>query len=171
MQKIITLLVLVAALGLSSHAFSQRSVKKLFCDAKKEGYSFAMTAPGWLVRKGINLVTQHTLSEDKETWIALQDKIKGVRFMISEKSTPRQKDILRQFASNAPKENWQLYASFSEGKNKVQLLVEEKKNMIKNFLFLIMGEEESIIVQIKTELSLAELEQKNFSFQKNKKQP
>ncbi|HRD08773.1 MAG TPA: hypothetical protein PK037_14435, partial [Saprospiraceae bacterium] len=87
MQKIITLLVLAAALGLNNYAFAQRSVKKLFCDAKKEGYSFALTAPGWLVRKGINLVTQHTLSEDKENWMALQDKIKGLRFMISERST------------------------------------------------------------------------------------
>ena len=52
------------------------------------------------------------------------------------------------------------------GKNKVQLLVEEKKDMIKNFLFLIMGDEESIIVQIKTDLSLAELEQKTFHFKK-----
>lgn len=167
MKKIFTLLLVAAVLGVSHHVQAQRSVKKLFCEAKKEGYSFAITVPGWLARKGLNLVTKHTLSEDKEKWMGLVDKIKGVRFLLNENSTPKQRDLLKSFASNAMKNNFELYASFAEGKNRVQLLVEEKKEKIKNLLFLINGEQEAIIVQIKTDLSLSELEQQNFSFKKN----
>lgn len=167
MKKLFTLLLITAVLGMAHHVQAQRSVKKLFCEAKKEGYSFAITVPGWLARKGLNLVTKHTMSEDKDKWMSLVDNIKGVRFLLNENCTAKQRDLLKSFAAHATQNDFQLYASFAEGKNKVQLFVEEKKEKIKNLLFLINGEQEAIIVQIKTDLSLSELEQQNFSFKKN----
>ena len=170
MKSFITLL-LITVMGLTNHAQAQRCIKQLFKDIKKEGYSFAITAPAWLVKAGINAAADHnSLEKDKEIWLSLKDKIKGVRILINDKSNEKQQDIMKLFAQNATKENLELYASFTEGKDRVQLFVEEKKDKIKNLLFLINTDSENIIFHIKTDVSLSEFESKPFSFQKNKKQ-
>lgn len=170
MKSFFTLL-LFAAMGLTSHVHAQRCIKQLFNDIKKEGYSFAITAPAWLVKAGINAAADHnSLEKDKGIWLSLKDKIKGVRFLINDKSNDKQQAIMKQFAQNAINENLELYASFTEGKDRVQLFVEEKKDKITNLLFLINGDNENIIFHIKTDVSLTEFESKSFSFQKNKKQ-
>lgn len=170
MKSFFTLL-LFAAMGLTSHVHAQRCIKQLFNDIKKEGYSFAITAPAWLVKAGINAASDHnSLEKDKDIWLSLKDKIKGVRFLINDKSNDKQQAIMKQFAQNAINENLELYASFTEGKDRVQLFVEEKKDKITNLLFLINGDNENIIFHIKTDVSLTEFESKSFSFQKNKKQ-
>lgn len=171
MKYIFTLLLTAAVMGFSSNVQSQSCIKKLFKEIKKEGYSFAITAPAWLVKAGINAAADHkSMDKDKEIWLSLKDKIKGVRFLINDQSNEKQQDIMRQFARNAVNENLELYASFTEGNDRVQLFVEEKKDKIKNILFLINGDQENIIFHIKTDVSLTEFESKSFSFQKNKKQ-
>lgn len=171
MKSFFTLLMIISAMGVAYHAHSQRCIKQLFKEIKKEGYTFAITAPAWLVKAGINAAADHNdMEKDKEIWLSLKDKIKGVRFLINDNSNEKQQDIMKQFAQNASKENLELYASFTEGKDRVQLFVEEKKDKIKNLLFLINGDTENIIFHIKTDLSLTEFESKPFTFQKNKKQ-
>lgn len=76
---------LFAATGLRrSHVQSQRCIKQLFKDIKKEGYSFAITAPAWLVKAGINAAADHnSLEKDKDIWLSLKIKSKESGFSLT----------------------------------------------------------------------------------------
>ncbi|MBK8700197.1 MAG: DUF4252 domain-containing protein [Saprospiraceae bacterium] len=144
----------------------QRKINRLFDQMKDDGYTFALTLPGWLVKTGLNAAHKHTLGEDKDIFLALKKHISGVRLLVDEKSNARKNEILKQFAADPEKSGMELYASFTEKNNLVKLFVEEKKDKIKNLLFIVSGENDTVLLHLKTDIAFNEFKNSNFSFNK-----
>lgn len=146
---------------------AQKSVNTLFEDMKDDDRSFALKLPGWILNTGL----KYALSgEDNETLNLFKDKIKQVRVLVNEHPTIDVKQLIANFTSKVAKDNLELYASVRSDGNIVNVYVEENKDRIRNLFFLINGNENVVLLHLKTDILLTDFQKANFTFNnKNKK--
>lgn len=150
------------------HLNAQKSIKGLFNDLKKDDKSFAISVPGWLVKTGLNYASKQTEENDRELLESLKDVIKNVRVLVIEATHKDHSEAFRKFIEKSEKDHLELYAAVREEKNFVNIYVEEKDEIIKNFFLTVNGGEDIVLVHIKADLPLAKFNETNFSFHKNK---
>jgi hypothetical protein len=146
----------------------QKSIKCLFNDLKKDEKSLAITVPGWLIKKGMNYAAKYTDEGDIALFDSIKDALKKVRILVINSTNKNHSKAFNDFYQKASKDNLELYASFKEENNKINIYINEKEESIKNFFLTVQGESEMVLLHIKADLPLKTFNQTNFSFHKNK---
>ena len=165
-MRLSSLLLLFTLLNLD--LFAQKSIKCLFNDLKKDEKSFAISVPGWLVKTGLNYASNHTEENDRLLFEKFKDVIKKVRVLVIDGTEKDHTESFEHFYSKSEKDKLELYASVKEDKNKINVYVEEKDDIIKNFFLTVKGEKEIVLLHIKAELPMKLFKDTDFSFHKNK---
>lgn len=158
-----TLLLFGLFLLLAIDANAQKSVNALFEGMKDDDKSFALRLPGWILNAGLKYALK---GEDNETLNLFKDKIKQVRVLINEHPTIDVKKLIANFTSKLDKDNLELYASVRSDGNLVHVYVEENKDKIRNLFFLINGNENVVLLHLKTDILLTDFQKANFTFNK-----
>lgn len=159
------LLVLLIA---QSQLSAQKSIGGLFNDLKKDDKSFVVSLPGWLVRTGLNYASNHTEENDRALFETLKEVIKKIRVLVIDSTDKDHSKAFEKFYSNLEKDHLELYASVKDEGNKVNIYIEEKEEIIKNFFLTVNGEKEIVLLHIKADLPLKTFKETDFSFHKNK---
>jgi hypothetical protein len=134
---------------------------------KDDDRSFALKLPGWIVNTGL----KYALSDkDNDALNLLKDKIKQVRILVNENPTVNVESLITKFKSKSLSDNLELYASVKDKNNTINIYAEQKKDKIKNLFFLINGENNVVLLHLKTDILITDFEKANFTFNKNNKQ-
>lgn len=154
-------------LGLTVPAvLGQNNIDEYIDEYKNNKGVWALTIPGWLVRKGVDFTETIEEEEEKHAYMRLVPYLKEVRILaategaaanLSGSTTTLMSNMLAQ-------EGQELYASFREGKEHINVIVEAQDRIIKNIGLIIHSEEEVILVRIKADLPEDILEDPRFRF-------
>lgn len=150
---------------------SQKTVNKFIDQVKKDDRAFAMTFPGWLIRKGSRMAFDFSQNEnDIEVFYSLSQSIKGLRFVMVEKGFVAKDGMIQNFIRDVQdKEGFEPYVTARDDGNNVNVMIREDGDKIKNLLILVNGDDNIVVANLKTDFTLEQLKRANLSFNKHKK--
>ena len=168
MQRIITIVIII--LVSSSFASGQKTVNKFIDKIKEHQSAVAMTLPGWFIRTGINLSAKGIEDRDEHEIVHLGKKIKKLRFVAVDKAHHITLEESQNFLNKVKeKEGFTEYTRVRNGDTRVYVLVKEEKDKIKYLTIYARGENNVALINLKTDLTLGELDNTNFSWKDKEK--
>ena len=164
-MKILQLTIICLLLALGANA--QKSVNKFIKKHKQNAHTFTMTIPGWLIRSGVNQADKYSTDQDDKAIFAIAKHVEKIRFIVfDEEYKDISSEIREVIKRSKEKDNLETYTSVRDNDMYIQVLVEERKDKIKNIVFISNSDDETAIVTVKTDLPLSEFQKANFSFTK-----
>lgn len=119
----------------------------------------AVSLPGWLVKLGIGIAkTQVKDREEKEILNALK-KVGKVRVITFENANPIQEKDLDRLINGVRRERFEDLIMVREKQTKVNIMMREKRKMVRNLLILVNEEDTFTMVSLKTKLKYDEIEE------------
>ena len=168
-MKFITLITTASlVLSLTTSISAQKTADRFIDQVKKERESVVMTLPGWLVRTGINIAIEEDLDEGRGIQ-DIVDGIKKIRFaIIDSEHNIESADIQKLVALSQEDDQMKIYVKAREDGQQMHVLVKEVKDRIRAVVIVSYSEDEFAILNIKTNISLTDLENARFSFNKER---
>ncbi len=129
----------------------------------KDDHSLAVRVPGWVVRSTGRIAAIDLEGDEKKIVKELSKSIKRIRAIVNTKPPSELGDNLsalyNYFGNNAYDEYVQVR---SEGNN-VSLWAQQKKDNIKNIVLVVHSDEDdSVVINMKTKISIDKLKSMNF---------
>lgn len=157
----------------ASTLMGQRAAHKFIDHAKQKDGAVAMTIPGWLIRTGIRIATGTDDSELDEME-GLRDIVKGIkqlRFVLVEDTNDEvpQSAVDKLIRLSIEVDGMEEYVRVRDKDTRVTVMVKQHKDRITNLLILSDDGDELAVVNVKTKISLTELEAAAFSFNQERK--
>ncbi|NNE14990.1 MAG: DUF4252 domain-containing protein [Saprospiraceae bacterium] len=154
--------ILIFFLFISSSFSQSLSPDKFINKIKKEDSAFAFTVPGWLIRAASGFATRDL--EDKERRIVqeLTSHIKKLRFVVAETLPDNFDETFSSLKSYMSKNNYESLIQVRDEGNNVNLWAKFDDDIIKRLVISVIGEEESVVLNIKSNLNMAVLERMEF---------
>jgi hypothetical protein len=151
---------------ISINVSSQKSINNLFESIKDDEKTFALKLPGWIIDTGLKYALSET---DNQTLNLFKDKINQMRILVNENKEANFNNVISKFKKAATKDHLELYASVKDKENIVNIYVEESKEKVKNLFFLINGDDNTVLLHLKTDILLSDFKNADFTFNKEKK--
>lgn len=145
---------------------SKQVVSQFIDDVKENRSAYAFTIPGWLISQGSNLAMKGIEEEDEKAIFLLGKKIKKLRIVADENSPVTSEEVTAVIAKMEVKENYVPYTIMRHKGSDVYVMVQEEKDVIKNLAILVHGDKSTVVLHMKTELSMADLSNSKFSWNK-----
>lgn len=150
-------IVLALFMGLALTANTQSMTFDSLCNhLNMEQGDVEIKVPGWLLRMGVSIAAQ-----DDEIGMTLQALKKGLKkahiVVMNNKDIPRHtyNRMLNEFRGDGFEE----YVAVRDGASRVQIMLKEKKECIRNMLIMVHDEcGEFVAVDLKTRITYDELE-------------
>lgn len=163
--------VVLLAVSLPQSSTAQKAAHSFIDQVKKKKGSVAMTLPGWLIRTGFNIAS-HSDDEIHEME-GLRDIVSGIkqlRFAVLEGGgRVPSSEIEKLVKLSKDVDGMEEYVRVKDDGQQVTVMVKENGDYITNLLILANGDEELAVVNVKTKISLTELEAASFSFNEERK--
>lgn len=164
MKKILILFVCILAVqGVSG----QKSVDRFIDKMKKHKSAYVVTLPGWLLRTGIEIAEDDELKYE-HGFHDLANGIKRLRVLHINKDpqldNTKLKSIINQIKE---KDGYVDYATVKDNGNNVHVIVKEDDTRIKSLVLVASGNDGFTILNLKTDIDMADLKAANLSFNKN----
>jgi hypothetical protein len=150
---------------MSMPVFGQKSINKMIDEVKEDNHTYALSLPGWVINKTLGIATKHMDEGDVEIFKSLKDKIKKVRIAFNE-SLPNEKfsKAYDTFKEKSIKDGLESYAYVKHEDSNVNIFIGEKENVVKNIFFVINADKSTVLLHLKTDLTLDEFNKAQFSF-------
>ena len=150
----------------------QKAVNKLIDKLKEDDNAYAVTLPGWFIRSGAKMILNEEEIDFRleQGYHDIIDGIKRLRVVvIPENMGFDSKKVAESIETVKAIDNLVDYARVKDDGNKVHVMVkEEGEETIKNLVVFVQGEEELVLMTLKTDITMTELKNANLSF--NEKQ-
>ena len=158
MNNKITLLIATALFTATTLHAQTRTLDKIYNTFDQFDGVVKLELPGWVVKKGIEIdeIDDEGLNEGIKT---LAKHIKKLRILVVEDRTATTEIDFAEIMPSLRKESFEDYLMVREGKTRVNLMVREKRNKIRNILLLVDAEEELVMLSMKTKIRRHELEE------------
>jgi len=172
MSNLLRVTFAVMLFGIAHPSLTAQKAAHSFIDqVKKKKGSVAMTLPGWLIRTGFNIAT-HT-DDDIHELDGLKDIVDGirqVRFAVLEGGGRVPNSEIEKLVSLSKEiDGMEEYVRVKDDGQHVTVMVKEKGDYVTNLLILANGDEELAVVNVKTKISLTELEAASFTFNEERR--
>jgi len=166
MKKLLSFFVLVL---LCTNLSGQSSVNNLIDKMKEHKHAYAVTLPGWVIRTGVNLISDEEFKFEKG-FKDIVGGIKRLRVLHIDDKVQIENTKLRSIVSQIKeKDGYVDYATVKEEGNLVHVIVKEDGTKIKSLVIIANSEDGFTILNLKTDIEMEELEKAKLSFNKSKK--
>lgn len=118
-----------------------------------------VTLPGWLVKLGVGIAKSKVDDEEGKQALKMAKKVGKIRVLTFEESNPVSSKDVDRLLRNVRRENFEDLIMVKEENTKVNIMMREKKEMIKNLLILVSEEDTFTMVSMKTKLKYEEIEE------------
>ncbi len=152
MKKLFTLICcLVLWAGLLN---AQKSVDKFISKHLKEDKTIAMSFPGWLVGSSMNFIANMDEDHELEDYAKLAKHIKNIRiFAATDNHNIPTDEVKKLMSKMTNSEGYDEYIRVRSGGTTVNLFAIEKKDRIKQLVFLVdEADDNFILVRLKLDL-------------------
>jgi len=164
------LLLLVLPFFFVAQGSSQRAVNKLINQVKKHDKAVAFTIPGWIMRTGLRFALEEEEPTLEKGYRDLISGIRQLRFVAVDDKVEIESEKLNKIINTLKtKDGFEDYARVRDKGNNVHVMVREKKDRIKNLFVLVHGEDQMVVLNFKTDISMEELKNADLSFNKKGK--
>ena len=162
-----TLYVLIGILGLMTSTMSQAQKKlspdKYIDKLLKDDHSMAVRVPGWVIRATGKIASVDLDDKEKSMVRELAKDIKKVRVLVNTHLPDDYDKHLTALHNYFDHKNYDAYAEVRSDGNDVSVWALQKDDIIKKLVLLVHSEEEdSVIINIKTDLSIEKLKKMHF---------
>lgn len=165
MKKYLLLLLAFSFVGSIS---GQKSVNKLIDNMKKHEHATALTIPGWLIRTGFNMIEDEDMKLE-DGYGDLVGGIKRLRMLFIDESVDMSKERIKYLIDEIKtRDGYVDYAIVKAEGNDVHVIVKEEGTRIKSLVVVAKGEDGFTIINLKTNIDMAELKSANLSYNKNR---
>lgn len=119
----------------------------------------AVSLPGWLVKLGLGIAkTQVEDQEDKDVISALK-KVGKIRVLTFENANPIQDKDLDRLMRGVRRERFEDLIMVREEATKVNIMMREKREKVRNLLILVNEEDTFTMLSLKTKIKYDEIEE------------
>ena len=118
-----------------------------------------ITLPGWIVKLGVGIAKTQVDGEDEKQALNMAKKIRKIRVLTFEESNPVKPRDIERLVNGVRRERFEDLILVKEANTKVNIMMREKKEMIKNLLILVSEEDTFTMVSMKTKLRYDEIEE------------
>ncbi len=153
LAKIIQIGLLIIAC--TSISFGQKSVDKFINKYLKHENTTALSLPGWFFEGSVKFASKMEDDEDLADYVKLSEHVKNIRvFVMEEGNTIPENAVQELIKTMVNKDGYDEYLRIRSKGTNVNLFAVEKKEKIKQLVFLIDDQEEFIVLRLKLDLPL-----------------
>lgn len=127
------------------------------------------TVPGWLIWTATGVMNESAKNEETKALLKLAKKIKGAKFLVAEDGRRISKADVNQLVKDLKNDDFEDLIFIKDGETTVSMMIEEKKDKIKNLFFIIDDGGEFIMMNLRTKLKLEEVNKVIKFYQERKK--
>jgi hypothetical protein len=146
---------------------AKQTVSQFIDDVKENRTAWAVTIPKWVISQGTNLALKGVDEKDEKAIWSLGKKIKQIRVVADNKSVITTEEVQAVVQKMQLKDLYETYTMVKHNGSDIYVMVQEEEELIKDLAILVHGNESTVVLHLKTELTMEELEQADFSW-KNK---
>jgi hypothetical protein len=163
-----TLLILLVVSIFSS--CSKQVVSRFIDEVKENRSAYALTIPGWVISKGTSLAMKGVDENDERAILQLGKKIKKLRIVADENSPITSEEVKTVISNMQVQENYEPYTLMRHNGSDVYVMVQEENNRIRDLAILVHNDKSTVVLHMKTDLTMADLRKSNFSWNKKENQ-
>lgn len=156
MKKLLLLLSLAFIIPIFSDAQTQ-SLNKFYRKYKRGKESVNFTLPGFVFKLGAAIGKNHVETEAEKEAVKLAKGIKKMRLLVIEDFNPVTTKDYNKLIKGVNNEGLEEMITVRTEGTRVNLLMREKKEKIKNLLILVSSEDTFVMVSAKTKLKLEQI--------------
>lgn len=166
MKKLLRIsLVAAIAMLFAGQAVAQKHVHRFIDQMKKQDSYVGATVPGWLIRMGTRIADlEAELSAEEKGILDIANGIKKVRVAVINEGNVIEGKHINKLIDLSKKDGLVEYLRVKDGKTRVYVLIDEKRDRIRNLNIIANTDDECVVVSIKTNISMKQLEDARFSF-------
>lgn len=149
----ILLLLIPALLGAQT-----MKVSTFYHSQKLKKNAFHITVPGFLIRLGASIAQKNADNESEKMVFRMIKRVKWARVLIIE-DNPRinSKKVNKMVSQLDKRSDFESLITIREGKSRVNVMIREKNDHIKNLFILVHDDSEFAMIYMKTKLSMDKL--------------
>jgi len=159
MKKLILLLMMGFIFAPSQHfgqtLNSNKSYKKYKYNS--DDLSLNMTLPGWLIDVGATIAVLSTDDPQEKEALRLMKKVKRMKVLVLEDGTRLDDKYVSGLFSRMRQNKYEDLIHVRNDGERVNVLIREEKDVIKNLFFLVREDEEAVLVSMKTRLTMEQV--------------
>ncbi len=113
--------------------------------------------PGWIIDIGVAIAKNSVEDEDELAALKLAKKIQKLRFIVMEGENEVTAKEYQKLKNSFLKSDFEPLISIRDEGTNLNILLKEKKGMLKHFVILIAEEEEFIFLNMKTKIKIEDI--------------
>ncbi len=154
-----TLLMAFCAMMLApSISYGQTSsINKFYKKYKIKNQSMNMTVPGWLISLGASVAMISTDDHQEKEVLRLMKGVKQVKVLMLEDSKKLKDKHVEQLFASLRKNSFEDLVLVRDSESRVNILIREDHELIKNMFVLVRDDEEMVMVSMKTKLTMDQI--------------
>jgi len=156
MKTILLSLVLTLPFLLQAQTVSINEFYRKYKNINEENVHVSL--PGWIVKLGASIAKTQVEEDMEKQAIDLAKKIKKLRVLTFEESNPVAPKDLERLIKKVRRENFEDLILVREKDTKVNLMIREKRDIVKNLLILVSEDDSFTMVSMKTKFKYDEIE-------------
>lgn len=165
-------IICLLAIGVSFTACNRNPINSIFEDVKdNQDHVFAVTIPGWLIKKGVQIgLKNDALENDIAAINSVAGGIKKVRVLFAESmNNPSLRTHLDKSVHGLEKYDYSPYIYVRDEDARVSVWAKEKGDRLNDLFVYVNSDEETALVHVETDISMADFSKLSKSFTKSKK--
>jgi hypothetical protein len=148
-----------------------RYINKFINKHKNKADAFAFTFPGWLIKKGGKIATKHTEGDpDAQEALKLLKYVKKMRMIVIEENNPIEDGDIQNLMMKMKDDSFEDYIIVRHKENRVNFMAREKNNVIKDLVFFVNADDTFVLMTMKTNITVEQLEDLDLKFLKEEKE-
>jgi len=151
------LILLVLPILLSAQPSLNRSINKFYRSHKKDAGAVNIALPGWLLRVGALFVSGGDADEETKAALKYVKHIKKMKVLVMEDGHRVTKEESKQFLRQIQGKGMNELITIRDKEMSVNIMVKEKKDVIRKLMIFVRSDEELIMVNLKTKISMDQI--------------
>jgi Lhr-like helicase len=163
-----TLTYIIAAfflISFNSNSIAQKTISpdKFIDKLLKDDYSMAVRVPGWAVRTTGRIAAYDLEGDEKKIVRELSKSVKRARVLVNTNLPNKYDEELSALYNYFGDNNYDEYMQVRSEGNNITLWAQQKGENIKNIVLVVMNnEDDSAVINLKTDLDIDRLKRMNF---------
>ena len=148
-----------------------RYINKFINKHKNKNEVFAITLPGWLIKKGAKIATKYTKDDpDAVEALKLLKYVKKMRMIVIDKDNPIEDGEIQNLMMKMKNDSFEDYVIVRHKQSRVNFMAREKNNVIKNLVFFVNADDTFVLMTMKTNITTEQLDELDLKFLENEKE-
>ncbi len=133
-----------------------RSINKFYRSHKKDVGAINVSVPGWLLKLSAGIAKKH-VDEEMRAGLKYVKHIKKLKVLVIEEGSTVSNEEARQFIKQIKGKGMEDLLMINDKETKVNIMMREKKDVIRNLFIFVRDDDELVMVSMKTKIKMEDI--------------